>query len=54
MQDADALAAAMLKLARDPALRLKMGRAGRKKMIAQFDEAIVLGKIVAVYDKETL
>ena len=54
MKDADALASAMLKLARDPALRLKMGQAGRKKMIAQFDEAIVLGKIVAVYDKETL
>ncbi len=54
MRDADALAAAMLKLARDPALRRKMGRAGREKMIAQFDEAIVLGKIVAVYDKETL
>ena len=54
MQDAAALASAMLKLARDPELRLKMGRAGRKKMVAQFDEAIVLDKIVAVYDREKL
>ena len=48
-RDADALAAAIARLQDDPALASKLGAAARAKALAQFDERIVNGQILAVY-----
>jgi glycosyltransferase involved in cell wall biosynthesis len=52
VQDAPALAQAMLRMIEYPAMREWMGRAGRKKVEQEFDEQIVLEKIVHVYEQE--
>jgi glycosyltransferase involved in cell wall biosynthesis len=49
VKDAEALAAAMCELVQDPALREKMGRAGREKVVREFDDAIVLSRYMDVY-----
>jgi hypothetical protein len=36
-----------------PAMRECMGRAGRKKVKREFDERMVIEKIVQVYEQET-
>jgi glycosyltransferase involved in cell wall biosynthesis len=46
---ADALAAAIERLAADPALRRRMGRAGRAKVEAEFDAAISAAQLSAAF-----
>lgn len=45
------LARAIIKLIADPKLREKMGKNGRKKVVLEFDEKIVLDKIIKTYHK---
>lgn len=49
VKDATALAAAIARLAHDPALRARLGTAARRKAIAQFDERSVVAQTLAVY-----
>lgn len=49
VKDAQALAAAIARLADDPALCQRLGAAARDKALAQFDERIVIEKTLAVY-----
>lgn len=48
-RDAAALAAAIARLQDDPALAARLGAAARDKALAEFDEAIVMAKTLAVY-----
>jgi glycosyltransferase involved in cell wall biosynthesis len=41
----------MLKLAKDPGLRLQMGQNGRKKVLREFDDKIVIKKTIEIYKK---
>jgi len=50
-KDVSSLAEAMLKLAKDPGLRLQMGQNGRKKVLREFDDKIVIKKTIEVYKK---
>jgi len=50
-KDVNSLAESMLKLARDPGLRLQMGRNGRKKVLREFDEEVVIKKTMEIYKK---
>jgi len=50
-KDANSLAEAMFKLAKDPGLRLQMGQNGRKKVLREFDDKIVIKKTIEVYKK---
>jgi glycosyltransferase involved in cell wall biosynthesis len=52
VKDAQALAQAMVRMIEHPAMRERMGRAGRKKVEWEFDERMVLEKIVQVYEQE--
>jgi glycosyltransferase involved in cell wall biosynthesis len=49
VRDASALADAIVTLARDKDLRSRFGRAGRRIVLREFDERIVLEKTMAVY-----
>ena len=49
VKDARGLADAMIAMIRDPDTRMRMGRAGREKVIREFDERIVIEKILKVY-----
>lgn len=49
--DADSLAVAIDELANNVELRDQMGRAGREKVVAEFDEAIVLQKTWRAYQQ---
>jgi glycosyltransferase involved in cell wall biosynthesis len=51
LKDANSLVEAMLKLAKDPGLRFQMGQNGRKKVLKEFDEKIVIKKTIEVYKK---
>jgi glycosyltransferase involved in cell wall biosynthesis len=51
--DPDALAAAVIELINHPELRLRMGKAGRRKVCAQFSSRKMVGKIERLY-KELL
>jgi glycosyltransferase involved in cell wall biosynthesis len=51
VKDAPALAGAMERMINDPEMRKRMGKAGRKKVEREFDEKIVIKKILEVYDK---
>jgi colanic acid/amylovoran biosynthesis glycosyltransferase len=48
-RDAQALASAVVRLAADPALRVRMGRAGRERVRARFDRTRQLDAIEAFY-----
>lgn len=50
-KDVQALCLAMLHLITNPEERKQMGRAGREKMIREFDEKKVIQKILEVYDR---
>jgi glycosyltransferase involved in cell wall biosynthesis len=50
VKDAPALAHAMVRMHNDPAMRERMGQAGREKMEREFDEQIVLDKILKTYE----
>lgn len=54
VKDAPALAQAIVRMIEDPAMRERMGKAGREKMEREFDERIVLEKILKVSSQETL
>lgn len=49
-RDAPALAAALARLIDDPALRARMGAAGRARVEENFSDRIICGKTLAVYD----
>jgi len=49
VRDSAAFADALETLLRDPALRVRMGEAGRKKAIAEFDERDVIRRTIDVY-----
>jgi glycosyltransferase involved in cell wall biosynthesis len=51
VRDAPALAAAILKLLRDPEARRRMGAAARVKAAREFDEKAVFAKIRAAYER---
>ena len=51
VKDAPALAGAMKRMINDPEMRKRMGKAGRKKVEREFDEKIVIKKILEVYDR---
>jgi glycosyltransferase involved in cell wall biosynthesis len=53
VKDAKALAQAMMRMIAHPAMQECMGRAGRQKVEREFDERMVLEKIVQVYEQET-
>jgi glycosyltransferase involved in cell wall biosynthesis len=48
-KNASALAEAMLRLAADPSLRRRMGRAGRDMALCHFDERLVVSQTLEVY-----
>jgi glycosyltransferase involved in cell wall biosynthesis len=50
-RDPAALAAALERLLRSPAERARMGAAGRQKALREFDEARVIGAILAAYQR---
>jgi N,N'-diacetylbacillosaminyl-diphospho-undecaprenol alpha-1,3-N-acetylgalactosaminyltransferase len=54
VKNATALAHPMIRMLKDPAMRVRMGKAGRKKMERDFDERIVLEKILHTYTEGTL
>ena len=49
VRDAQSLADAIARLQDDPGLRERMGRASREKVVAEFDERIVIERTLAVY-----
>ena len=49
IRDVPALAEAMIRMIEDPALRERMGAAGRRKMEREFDERIVIEKVMEAY-----
>jgi glycosyltransferase involved in cell wall biosynthesis len=49
VKNAEALAQAMVKLSQNPEIRTRMGKAGREKMQREFDEQIVIERILQVY-----
>ena len=51
VRDGHALAKAIARLEDDPALRLRLAGAGRRKALEQFDERIVIRNTLAVYDE---
>lgn len=50
VKDAKALAQAMTRMIENPEMRERMGKAGRKKVEQEFDERIVIEKIIKVYN----
>jgi glycosyltransferase involved in cell wall biosynthesis len=54
VKDAEALAQAMVKLSQNPEMRERMGKAGREKMQREFDERLVIEKILQAYQQQTL
>jgi glycosyltransferase involved in cell wall biosynthesis len=51
LHDSERLATAIEELVTDPALRLRMGRAGRRKAEAEFDEKAVVAKTIDAYER---
>jgi glycosyltransferase involved in cell wall biosynthesis len=49
VRDARSLAQAIARLQDDPDLRKRMGRASREKVVAEFDERIVINRTIGVY-----
>ena len=50
VRNAEALAEAIIKLAKNPDLRQKMGEAGRERALEAFDQRIIVRKTIEVYD----
>lgn len=50
-RDAPALATAIGRLIDDPALAARLGQAARVKALSQFDERLVIGRTLAVYEE---
>lgn len=51
LRDVRALATAMQQLAADPALRERMGNAGRERVRAQFSQTLMVERHLALYDR---
>ncbi len=51
VHDADALAAAISRLADDPVFAGRLGAAARNKALTHFDEKIVIERTIAVYEE---
>ena len=49
VRDAPALAGAMRRLIEDPDLRARLGAAGRERAVREFDEAVIVAKVVESY-----
>ncbi len=49
VKDAEALAQAMMRMIEDPKMRQRMGKTGREKVLREFDERIVIEKILKIY-----
>jgi glycosyltransferase involved in cell wall biosynthesis len=49
VRDGAALADAIERLVRDPALRARLGEAARRKALERFDERIVIARTLDVY-----
>ena len=54
VKDSKALAEAMIRLIEDPALRERMGKAGRAKVEQEFEERSVIKTVMESYNKEAL
>ena len=54
IKDVQALAKAMTKMIKNPSMRNEMGRAGRLKIEKEFDERIVIGKVIKAYAARTV
>lgn len=54
IKDVQALAKAMTKMIKDPSIRHEMGRAGRLKIEKEFDERIVIRKVIKAYAAGTV
>jgi glycosyltransferase involved in cell wall biosynthesis len=54
VKDAKSLAEAMIRLIEDPALRERMGKAGRAKVEREFEERSVIKTVMESYNKEAL
>lgn len=54
VKDSKALAQAMILMIEHPEMRKRMGVAGREKVQREFDERIVIDKILQVYEQEML
>ena len=54
VKDVKALAEAMIRLIQDPALRERMGKAGRAKVEQEFEERSVIKTVMQSYGKEAL
>ena len=54
IKDSKALAEAMIRLIQDPALRERMGKAGRAKVEQEFEERSVIKQVMECYGKEAL
>jgi glycosyltransferase involved in cell wall biosynthesis len=50
VKDSSSLAQAMEQMISDPQMRKRMGKAGREKVKREFDEKIVIKKILKIYD----
>lgn len=50
IKDSKALAQAMRRLIKDPIARQRMGKAGREKILREFDETIVIKKTIDIYN----
>jgi glycosyltransferase involved in cell wall biosynthesis len=49
VKDAEALAQAMMRMIGEPKMRQRMGKTGREKVLREFDERVVIEKILKIY-----
>lgn len=49
VKNARALAQAMMRMIENPEMRMRMGKAGREKVLREFDERIVIEKMLKIY-----
>jgi glycosyltransferase involved in cell wall biosynthesis len=54
IKDAGALAQAMMRMIKNPEMLKRMGMAGREKIKREFDEHIVIEKVLKVYAQESI
>jgi N,N'-diacetylbacillosaminyl-diphospho-undecaprenol alpha-1,3-N-acetylgalactosaminyltransferase len=50
IDDPNALKESIIKVATDPNLRIKLGRAARTRVASKFDRQLILGELLSVYD----